>query len=391
LDRASSPAIGDYSARFEKSFTWPYAGPAARFLGSIAVLTPNASLSEPVAVTVYVRNTATNAVYNLTDTKQCSIILGVPENCNGSWGEYPLSNSTEGWRRPTIDSRGAAVIKLFTGETNDPAALVFSASGQYIYGVTVTLHNAQLSTAPLAVYLDEVNLQIYGTAYGLLGTDYIGRDVFTQLIYGARISLLVGLLSAGIGIGVGLIVGLAAGYIGKLVDEILMRFTDMLLVLPTLPLLIILVAVTGGRSTLAVLIIVIGFLGWMGFARVVRAQVLTLKERPFVEAAKAAGAGTGHITTKHIIPNIVGLIYVNLALSVPGAILSEAALSFLGLGDPSVMSWGKMLNLVESNSGQKAWWWVIPPGLSIALVSLSFVMVGFALDSIFTPRLRQRR
>jgi len=95
--------------------------------------------------------------------------------------------------------------------------------------------------------------------------------------------------------------------------------------------------------------------------------------------------------TKHIVPNIVGLIYVNLALAVPGAILSEAALSFLGLGDPAVVSWGKMLNLVQTNAAQTAWWWILPPGLAIALVSLSFVMIGFSLDSVFNPRLRQRR
>ena len=185
-----------------------------------------------------------------------------------------------------------------------------------------------------------------------------------------------------------------AGYLGKVVDEVLMRFTDMLLVIPGLPLLIVLVAVIGnslGPNRLFVLILIIGFLGWMGFARVVRAQVLSLRERPFVEAAKAAGAGAGHITSRHIIPNIVGLIYVNLALAVPGAILTEAALSFLGLGDVSVLSWGRMLNLVEENGAQQIWWWVLPPGISIALVSLAFVMIGFSLDTLFNPRLRQRR
>ena len=200
--------------------------------------------------------------------------------------------------------------------------------------------------------------------------------------------------SAVIGVVMGLVVGLIAGYLGRIVDEVLMRFTDMLLVIPTLPLLIVLVAVIGnslGTSRLPILILVIGFLGWMGFARVVRAQVLTLKERPFVEAAKAAGAGNGHITIRHIVPNIVGLIYVNLALAVPGAILSEAALSFLGLGDVTVMSWGRMLNLVQTYSAQKAWWWVLPPGISIALVSLAFVMIGFSLDALFNPKLRSRR
>jgi peptide/nickel transport system permease protein len=250
----------------------------------------------------------------------------------------------------------------------------------------------------LTVYVDDMNLRLIGTSWGLMGSDWYGYDIATQVIYGARISLEVGLLSAFIGIVVGLGVGLMAGYLGKVVDEVLMRFTDMLLVIPGLPLLIVLVAVLGnslGSSRLFVLILVIGFLGWMGFARVVRAQVLSLKERPFVEAAKAAGAGTAHITIKHIVPNIVGLIYVNLALAVPAAILSEAALSFLGLGDPTVISWGYMLNeccAPGAGAGTpQIWWWVLPPGISIALVSLAFVMIGFSLDTLFNPRLRERR
>ena len=273
----------------------------------------------------------------------------------------------------------------------DPAILVFSSPGDYAYGVTVTFTSATASSQPLRILVDDINLSLLGTSWGFLGTDYTGHDVLSQLMYGTRISLEVGLLAAFIGIVVGLVVGLAAGYMGKLVDEVLMRFTDMLLVIPTLPLIIVLVAVLGGHGTLPALIAVIGFLGWMGFARVARAQVLSLKERPFVEAAKAAGAGTRHIAVRHIIPNIVGLIYVNLALAVPSAILSEAALSFLGLGDPTVLSWGRMLNLVDLAGAQHAWWWVLPPGISIALVSLSFVMIGFSLDTVFNPKLRQRR
>ncbi len=379
LDRGTG-LTGTFTATFEKVFPWPYRGPPARFAATLAVMTPTASSLEPVQVTAFVKRTTHDPrTWNLTDST--------------SWISYPFT--TGGWHLPTgdIDSNAEAIKTVLHTDIN-PAQLIFSSPDQYAYGAIVTFTSGSLSTQPLQVFLDDMNLRLYGTSWGLLGTDASGLDIFSQLVYGSRISLAVGLLSAFIGIVLGLVVGLIAGYLGKVVDEVLMRFTDMLLVIPGLPLLIVLVAVIGntlGPGRLTVLILVIGFLGWMGFARVVRSQVLSLKERPFVEAAKAAGAGTGHITTRHIIPNIVGLIYVNLALAVPGAILSEAALSFLGLGDVTVLSWGRMLNLVEENGAQRIWWWVLPPGLSIALVSLAFVMIGFSLDTLFNPRLRQRR
>jgi len=197
------------------------------------------------------------------------------------------------------------------------------------------------------------------------------------------------LLAAFIGIFLGLFVGLIAGYKSGLTDEVLMRFTDMMLVIPALPLLLVLVAVLG--PSLINIIILIGFLGWMGFARVIRSQILSLKERPFIEAAKAAGAGTRRILSSHIFPNVVSLTYVNLALAVPGAIITEAALSFLGLGDPSSPSWGQILSRAQSYSAQSLWWWVVPPGVAIALISLSFVLIGYSLDELFNPKLRRRR
>jgi len=180
-----------------------------------------------------------------------------------------------------------------------------------------------------------------------------------------------------------------AGFKAGLTDEVLMRFTDMMLVIPSLPLLLVLIGVLG--PNLINIIIIIGLLGWMGFARVIRSQILSLKERPFIEAARAAGAGTRRILTSHVFPNIVSLTYVNLALSVPAAILTEAALSFLGLGDPISPSWGQILHNAQSFGNLDKWWWVVPPGISIALISLSFVLIGYALDELFNPKLRRRR
>ena len=238
----------------------------------------------------------------------------------------------------------------------------------------------------------QFSLILYGNTWGLFGTDSQGYDITTQLVYGARLSLIIGLVATAISIALGLVIGLMAGYLGKIVDEVLMRFTDMLLVIPTLPLLIVLVATIG--PSLLYIILFLGFFGWMGFARVIRAQVLTLRERPFIEAAKAAGAGTGYITVRHVFPNIVSLTYVSLALSVPGAIVGEAALSFLGLGDPNTTTWGQMLGRANNagiNTANLAWWWIVPPGLAIAILSLSFVLLGYALDEMFNPKLRKRR
>jgi peptide/nickel transport system permease protein len=306
--------------------------------------------------------------------------INVNDTATGQW--LPLPSLVLDGKVPVVQSyMGTANTGLHA------AQVVFSASGSYNYGVQVTFYG------PATINLDHLQLKVLGTAWGLLGTDYAGSDVYTQFVYGARISLLVGLLSAGIGISLGLMVGLLAGFLGRFVDEVLMRFTDMMLVIPTLPLLIVLVAVLG--PNIWNLIIIIGFLGWMGFARVVRSQVLTIRERPFIEAARASGAGPGRIILKHVFPNLVSLTYVNLALTVPGAILLESALAFLGLSDPSVTSWGHMFQNLQVSGDlvrfPPTWWWVLPPGFGIALVSLSFILIGYALDEIFNPRLRRRR
>jgi len=283
-------------------------------------------------------------------------------------------------------STSDAITQLF------PDALL---PGDYAYGINMTfldkssLIPANNKIVETTVYLDNMWMSFDGRIWGVLGTDQYGRDLWSQLIYGAGISLYVGVLAAVLSVVLGLIVGLAAGYMGRYVDEVLMRFSDMLLVIPTLPLLIVLIAVIG--PAIENLILVVGLLGWMGFARLVRSQVLTLKERPFVEAAKAVGAGKIHIMVKHILPNVVSLVYVSLATSVPGAIVAEAALSFLGFYDPNRMSWGRMLREAEGSGGVRFWWWILPPGLCIAFLAIAFIMLGFALDEVFNPRLRQRR
>jgi ABC-type dipeptide/oligopeptide/nickel transport system permease subunit len=361
------------TVRILESFQFPYHGPPYRFIANIHYLLGQASNSTPVNVKVFIERSQPPGV-------QDYYLVNENDTASGAW--LPTASQA------TLDSQTESLTKFlgFALGTN-PAPIIFSEATSYSYGIQVTFYGHQ------TINIDDFRIQLLGTAYGLLGTDYSGADVFSQTVYGSRISLFVGLLAAGIGIGLGLVVGLLAGFLGKFVDEVLMRFTDMMLVIPGLPLLIVLVAVLG--PNIWNIIIIIGFLGWMGFARIIRAQVLTLRERPFIEAAKASGAGPGRIIMKHVFPNIVSLTYVNLALSVPSAILTESALAFLGLSDPSVVSWGHMFENVNVSGSLShfppTWWWVLPPGLGIALVSLSFILIGYALDEIFNPRLRRRR
>lgn len=224
----------------------------------------------------------------------------------------------------------------------------------------------------------------------LLGTDEMGRDLATQIMYGGRISLAVGFLAAIISGVIGTAVGLAAGYFGGRVENLLMRITDIILVIPGLPLMIVLAAILG--TSIWNIIIVISIIGWTGTARVVRAQVLSLKERPFIESVKAIGASDFRILLYHLLPNVLPLIVAQMILRIGNAILTEASLSFLGLGDPTIISWGMILHWAFSVGALSAnyWWYIIPPGICITLVALGFTFVGYALDQIVNPRMRMR-
>jgi len=221
----------------------------------------------------------------------------------------------------------------------------------------------------------------------LLGTDYLGEDILSEIIYGARVSMLVGIVVALLATTFGTFVGVVAGYYGKVVDEALMRATDVVLILPSLPLMIILAAYLG--PSLETVILVLTVTTWPLVARVVRSQTLSLKERPFTDSERVAGASDFRIITKVLVPNLATIIAANAVLMVTTAIVGEAALDFIGLGDITVVSWGTMLYWAQSYAiFNGAWWWVIAPGVCIVMVGLGFVLISVSIESVFNPRLR---
>lgn len=223
-----------------------------------------------------------------------------------------------------------------------------------------------------------------------LGTDRSGFDILTILVYGSRVSLLVGFASSAVAMLLGTSTGLVSGYYGRQIDQFLSRVTDFFLVIPWLPFVIIIAAILGrGLSTT---IIAISLVSWPTTTRIVRSQVLSIKERLFIERARAIGSGDGHILWRHILPNVMPLVFANASLTVSSAIFTEAFLSFFGLGPPDVISWGTMINDSYTSLAmlQGMWWYFAPPGICITLVVLGFSLLSFALEEIVNPRLRQR-
>jgi peptide/nickel transport system permease protein len=237
-----------------------------------------------------------------------------------------------------------------------------------------------------------------------LGTDEIGRDMLNLTVHGTRISMVIGFLATAITVFIGGLIGIVGGFAGGRIDGTLMRITDFFLVLPTFVLALILApiisevigtgsTVLGIRTTLIVIVIVVGITSWASCARLLRAQTLSLKERPFVDRARVIGAGPLHIVARHILPNVVNLLVANAVLTFAGAVLTETTLSFVGLGDPFQPSWGQLLNAAENVGAPNlgAWWYFVPPGLCIVLVVFAFTLLGTALDDLLNPRRRTRR
>jgi len=372
----SNVSDGKVNATLLMPFEYPYWSPPTSFAVHFSACV-EASVKTNVTITLLLYNEALDETFIVTRRRLSS---------TGTYLHY---------RDVSTGNETIQTIGLYAEQ------IIFPKPANMSFGLNVDFADKEKD---VTVYIDNLQCILYGNSFGLLGTDngspFPPRDIFSTLVWGTRVSLIVGVLSALFSTLIGLFVGLIAGYVGGIADESLMRLADLLLVLPTLPLFIVLIAVmktTYGLVSMWNIIILLTFFGWMSFSRSVRSMVLSIRERPFVEAAKAAGGGKFYIITKHMIPNVFPLVYVTLATAVPGAIITEASLSWLGLGDPSIPSWGKVLydfnvsGIAVTKGLIDYWFWIFPPCISIALLATAFILLGFALDEILNPRLRKRR
>ncbi|MDH3677798.1 MAG: ABC transporter permease [Nitrosopumilus sp.] len=254
--------------------------------------------------------------------------------------------------------------------------------GNYLFVINLYGINAQNQ-------IPESTLIVGGKAFGVMGTDELRRDLAIGLLWGTPLALFIGIVVAIASVAMGLLYGVYAGYRGKKTDEAMMRFNDVIYALPALPFLIIL-SVTISNS----IFLMIGFLtifGWVGIAKVSRSMALQIKTRGYIEAAEMMGQKKSKIILRHILPQLLPYAFASIAISVPAAITTEAGLSFLGLGDPSFPTWGQILHdaNVYGAASRGLWWWIMPPGVMIAITGLAFVFIGNALDVIVNPKLRR--
>lgn len=275
-----------------------------------------------------------------------------------------------------LDLLSAEDIVFSTTDTNKVL------KGHYVF--QVNLYNVDSQ-----IVIKDSKFILGGKIYGLIGTDELRRDLAVGLLWGTPLALFIGISVAVGSVVIGLIYGVFAGYKGKKTDEALMRFNDVIYAMPALPLLIIL-AVTIGNS----IFLIVGFLmifGWVGIAKVSRSMAMQIKTLQYVEAAKIMGQKDIKIIFKHILPQLLPYTFASIAISVPAAITTEAGLSFLGLGDPTFPTWGQILHDASTfgAAARGLWWWIVPPGVMIALTGLAFVFIGNAMDTIVNPKLKR--
>jgi peptide/nickel transport system permease protein len=267
--------------------------------------------------------------------------------------------------------------------------LVFSAPDQNTALKGHYIFKAKIYDVDGNITPEQSTFVLGGKAYGLMGTDELRRDLAVGILWGTPLALFIGITVSIGSVMLGLVYGVFAGFKGKTTDEAMMRFNDIIYAMPALPLLIIL-AVTIGNS----IFLIVGFLvifGWVGIAKVSRSMAMQIKTLQYIEASKLMGQKDFKIIFKHVLPQLLPYTFASIAISVPAAITTEAGLSFLGLGDPTFPTWGQMLHdaSVYGAAERGLWWWILPPGIMIAITGLAFVFIGHAMDTIVNPKLRR--
>jgi len=245
----------------------------------------------------------------------------------------------------------------------------------------------------LASFIEEGRIRVPPSSKYLFGTDYIGHDVFSQIVYGASSALYVGCGAAAIAMSLAVVVGLVSGYVGGLIDNLLMRITEIFLVIPFLLILLVFLRVVttlapSGAGGLSMVTLIIGLFSWAANARIIRGEVLRVKQYEFIEASKSLGASQSRIIFRHILPNVLHIVLVLATLQIATAILVEAGISFLGFGDPNSITWGQQLQ-GASEAVKEAWWEGVFPGIFVTLLVLGFSLFGNGLRDALDPRLRE--
>ena len=283
---------------------------------------------------------------------------------------------------PDLDSRVNQA--LFSHPSEDGSGRLMTLRGDYTLLIQVLVADPSDQVA-------EIKAVSGGNVFGWMGTDSLGRDLWEGLLYGFPIGLLIATLAAFFSTLIGAALGIISGYAGGATDAIIQRLCDIITNVPLLPLLIFLVFVLGSHLYL-ILLVLVAF-SWPGLTILVRSMVLQIRSGQLVEAAKALGASRSRIMVRHVFPQVAPYIVAQMIFFAPGAILAEASLSFIGLGDPSVPTWGQMLEQGFRTGALYIgyWWWVIPPGVLIVFTAIAFMLLALAMEPIVDPRLRRTR
>jgi peptide/nickel transport system permease protein len=301
-----------------------------------------------------------------------------------SGGDSPGMNAAIRAVVRAADAAGVATAGVRDGYAGMLEGRIVPLNGDYTVNVTVTTHHPD-------DHVGQVRAIVGGTVFGVMGTDGLGRDLAEGLLFGLPVALLIGIAASLVSTTIGASLGLVSGYVGGWVDTAIQRLADIVVNVPVLPLLIFMVFIFEPQLWL-ILLVLIAF-GWPGLTIMVRAMVLQLRSSPEVESAVTLGASRSRIMARHVMPHIAPFLLAQLIFFAPAAILAEAGLSFLGLGDPSLPTWGQILEHGFRSGGVFLgyWWWVIPPGLLIVLTAVTFMLIALGMETVVDPRLRRFR